>query len=258
VTTEDHEADAAVEALVKHASEAPLVEGQPARIRVRTMATGAATALLGGAALVGAAPLVSAVLAVGTGVGAVVCLSHDLEIPAPRERHTPKQAATCFAKALRRGQFAKAYSCCHPETLAERVNVPEIERLGLKGDSSSWQRLQAFEKFWKVLLRGGGSSVRYCHKVIVDEPVVDGERASVRVTFKMIRYSTWVYLGLAGGVLPMALLYLLNRKSGDVECRLDLFRHRSQWWVLPSSPYDASGPRQLAPAKARYLGPKSP
>jgi len=252
MTTDDRR-EQNVQALVRQASAPPDLSSQPGRVGLRTKITAAVTTLLGGAAVVGVVPELLGVLAVMTGIGALIALARDLSIPSPRGRRTPRQAATCFAKALRRGQFRKAYACCHPETLSERVNVPEIERLRIEGEEMSWQRFQVFEKFWKAILRGKGSTIRHCARVVIDEPTVEGHRAFTRVTFKMTRYSTWVYLGMFGGILPTVVLYLLNRKSGDVEARIELFHHRSQWWVLPCSPYDASGPHQLAPAKARYL-----
>lgn len=243
-----------VEALVALATEPADITAQPGTFRSRTIVGGAAAVLGVAGAALGVMPVLGVVTAVVAGIGALVSFVNDLAIPSPRARGTASAAARCFAKSLKLGQWEKAHACCHPNTLAADVEIPVIDELAIRGGSMSWQRLPAFKRYWKTMFRGKGATVRLCSKVQVDEPMVEGDRAYCRATFRVVKYSAWVYLGLCLGILPMAFLYFLTRRVQSVECKLELFRSRSQWWVLPSSPYDAQGPRMLAPARARYLG----
>jgi|GEM_PF-6863077 len=224
---------------------APSPEGQPGRVRTATIVLAVAFAVS-----VAIAALASGGLAVLGGflatvlfIAALVALSRDLRIPAPRDRSTPRKAASCWAKALRFGQYGKAFHCHHPDLLPEELWTDAMPTLFVGAKQHSLVTFAGFKAMWKSFFGPTGSTNRVVRNVFVGDPVVQDDVAECQVMIEVVRYSSWVYAGLLGGVLPVLLLYLVNRRIGVVGVNLQLFRHGSQWWVVPPIPEETTQAR---------------
>lgn len=170
---------------------------------------------------------------------ALVALLNDARTPDPGDRSTPEQAVRCWGQALRFGHFRKAYSCHHPDLLPDRLQLDPMPTLRVSGWPHSVSSYEGFQTLWRSVLGSSDGTNRVVKKVLIGDMIEQGKVAECEVMFKVVRFGSWVYVGLVLGVLPVLLLYWADRRVAMVRTQVQLIRHGDQWWVLPPVPHES-------------------
>jgi hypothetical protein len=179
------------------------------------------------------------------GLFALGFLISDALVPGVRARRKPYEAVECFVKSVRRRSWSRAQACVHPDTRSASALVPRLYELDVTPRETSFQTTSGFKRYWKAIFFPSGGTVRRIMSMEIGEAIEAGpDRARATVLFQVERFPALAYLGLLGGLLPLLIIYMITRKRVTVELQLTLFKHRSQWWVLPGEPVEpAANPR---------------
>jgi len=228
-----------VTTLVRQANEPAETNEQVGKFRLVTKIVSGIMGASIAAAMAGLMPGLTITMAVAFGLGALTALSNDLNVPSPRKRKTAKSALKTFGRSLKLGHWPKAHACLHPATLEKSTPKPRLISLEVMEGPGSFTTVKDFKKFWTSILQGKGAITRFPRKVLLSEPVVEGDYATANILLYVERFSRWTYLGLLLGLFPAVIIYMINRKTIPLEIKVEMFRHKSQWWLLPQAPKEA-------------------
>jgi len=231
--------------LVAQAAEPVDLVDQPGKIRTSTKIFGGilAASIATLVASSGAAAGFAVAGLIVAGLGSLVSLSNDLAVPSVRRRREAREAAQCYAQALRRRHWKKAYACIQPQTRPASITLPKLLNLGVMPDQASFSTAKGFKKYWKAIVSSKGGTIRSTRKVWISEPEVHGDLATAQMIMYVEKYPTWIVLTCLLWMLPALILYVVVRKTIVIESEVRLFRHKSQWWVLPGEVEEAEQQR---------------
>ena len=233
-----------IQELVAQAQDPPQLLAQPGKFAAVTWLLAGGAALCGIAGAIGVAPRLTLPFALVLAGLAAASFVDDLLLPSPRDRRSAHEAATCFGRAIHRHRWPNAYACLYRVESRDQVKIPELPLLAVPAGETSLSTLGGFKRYWKAIVRGSGSTIRVCRKAEISMLRVDGDHATGCMTLTVERASSWTWLGLVLGLVPALLIYKATARPIAVEYRIVLFRHRSQWWMLPPS-FVRSGPAPL-------------
>lgn len=207
-----------IQSLVAEANTPLNLSKQPNTFRSRTLlATGLSLGIFGTFyAGLTTAPI-SFIIGVFIAPFALGFLALDLLQPTVRGRRTAKKAANCFLKSLKAKRWKNAFACIHPELLSKKSRLPKLLVLEVMPEEVNLSEFSGFKQYWKTIL-GMRIPHRDCTKTWFE--LVDQQENT----------ST-----------AQCILYVRMKTSGEttrvpLELRLGLYKHASQWWIVPGHP----------------------
>jgi hypothetical protein len=245
--------DAVVSELLAEADAPKDTTGQPGRFRPVTWCCLAAVVVMLALGVMGGAAAVLWFIQAGIiGLGLLVAGIRDLTTPSPRGRDTARQAARCHVKWLRYGDWKRAHSCVKPETLPETESLPRIDKLRIVPEQATRRTVYGFKRYWKAIIGSKDGMVRQLRGAKLSPlSAREGDCVRTTATLTVEVYSSMVYAWLLLGAIPAVIAYLVVRKRVRVEIELLLYRHRSQWWVVPGTPRGPDEGPSLPEARIR-------